>query len=101
MLDEKLRTLNYSQSSVGMCLYYQTTYTIILVGIYVDDWLVTSNNVKLVDEFFEQMKAFDVKHLGEAEKFLVITIESETALLQHEPKGDDWRSRRSIWLKEW
>ncbi len=62
MLDEKLRTLNYSQSSVGICLYYQTIKTtIILVGIYVDDWLVTSNNVKLVDEFFEQMKALTLK----------------------------------------
>jgi hypothetical protein len=70
MLDEKLRTLNYSQASVDMCLYYQTTKTtIILVAIYVDDLLVTSNNAKLVDEFFEQMKAFDVKDLGEAENF--------------------------------
>jgi len=38
---------------------------------------VTSNNVKLIDEFFEQMKTFDVKDLGEAEKFLGIKIESE------------------------
>jgi hypothetical protein len=53
--------------------------TIILVGIYVDDLLVTSNNVKLIDEFFEQMKTFDVKDLGQAEKFLGIKIESETA----------------------
>jgi hypothetical protein len=44
-----------------------------------DDLLVTSNSEKLVDEFFEQMKAFDVKDLGEAEKFLGIKIESETA----------------------
>jgi hypothetical protein len=62
MLDEKLRALKYSQSNVDMCLYYRTTKTtIILVGIYVDDLLVTSNNVKLIDEFFEQMKTFDVK----------------------------------------
>jgi hypothetical protein len=62
-----------SQSNVDMCLYYRTTKTaIILVGIYVDDLLVKSNNVKLIDEFFEQMKTFDVKDLGEAEKFLRI-----------------------------
>jgi hypothetical protein len=78
MLDEKLRALKYNQSSVDMCLYYRTTKTtVILVGIYVDDLLVTSNNQKLIDEFFEQMKAFDVKDLGEAEKFLGIKIESE------------------------
>jgi hypothetical protein len=80
MLDEKLRALKYSQSSVDMCLYYQKTKTtIIFVGIYVDDLLVTSNIVKLIDEFVEQMKTFDVKDLGEAEKFLGIRIESETA----------------------
>ncbi len=39
--------------------------------------LVTSNNAKLIDEFFEQMKAFDVKDLGEVEKFMGIKIESE------------------------
>jgi hypothetical protein len=81
MLDEKLRALKYKQSSVDMCLYYRTDKTtVILVGIYVDDLLVTSNNLKLVDEFFEQMKAFDVKDLGKAEKFLGIKIESETAI---------------------
>ncbi len=80
MLDKKLRALNYCQSSVDMCLYYQTTKTtIILVGIYVDDLLVTSNYVKLVDEFFQEMKAFDVKALGEVEKFLGIKVESETS----------------------
>jgi hypothetical protein len=73
MLDEKLRALKYNQSSVDMCLYYRTTKTtVILVSIYVDDLLVTSNNAKLIDEFFEEMKAFDVKDLGEAEKFLGI-----------------------------
>jgi hypothetical protein len=78
MLDEKLHALKYNQSSVDMCLYCRTTKTtVILVGIYVDDLLVTSNNEKLIDEFFEQMKAFDVKDFGEAEKFLGIKIESE------------------------
>jgi hypothetical protein len=80
MLDKKLRELKYSQSSVDMCLYYlKLKNEIILVGIYVDDLLVTSNNVKLIDVFFEQMKAFDVKDLGEVEKFLGIKVESETA----------------------
>jgi hypothetical protein len=50
--------------------------TIILVGIYVDD-LVISNNVKLVEEFFQEMKAFDLKDLGLVTK-LGIKIEHET-----------------------
>jgi hypothetical protein len=49
--------------------------TIILVGIYVDDLLVTSNDAKKSNEFFEQMKTFDVKDLGIASKFLGIKIE--------------------------
>jgi hypothetical protein len=57
MLDKKLRELNYKQSSVDMCLYYKIKEdTQVLVGIYDDDLLVTSNNVKLIDEFFEGMK---------------------------------------------
>jgi hypothetical protein len=49
-------------------------YAIILVGIYVDNLLVTSNNVKLVEEFFQEMKAFDVKDLRLATKYLGIKI---------------------------
>ncbi len=46
MLSEKLQEENYKQSSVDMCLYYKIMKTtIILVGIYVDDLLVTSNDV--------------------------------------------------------
>ena len=44
-----------------------------------DDLLVTSNNVKLVDEFFEDMKAFDVKDLDVAATFWGIKIEYQTA----------------------
>jgi hypothetical protein len=36
-----------------MCLDYRITKTtVILVGVYVDDLLVTSNDVKLLEEFF-------------------------------------------------
>jgi hypothetical protein len=52
--------------------------TAILVGVDVDDLLVTSNNVKIVEDFFEEMKAFDdVKDLGLGTKFLVLKIEYE------------------------
>jgi hypothetical protein len=51
MLSEKLQELNYKQSSGDMCLYYKIMQTtIILVGVYVDDLLVTSNNAKMVNE---------------------------------------------------
>ena len=79
MLDQKIRDLGYKQSSVDMCLYYKITKTtLVLVDVYVDDLLVTSNKVQLVDDFFEEMKTFDVKDLGTATKFLGIKIEYET-----------------------
>jgi hypothetical protein len=79
MLSAKLLELKYKQSSVDMCLYFKVNNaTIILVGVYVDDLLVTSNDAALVEEFFVQMKAFDVKDLGIAAKFLGIKIEFET-----------------------
>jgi hypothetical protein len=79
MLSEKHQELNYKQSSLDMCLYYKIMKTtIILVGIYVDDLLVTSNDAKMVHDFFEQMKTFDVKDLGIASMFLGTKIEHET-----------------------
>ncbi len=40
--------------------------------------MVTANNEKLIEEFFEDMKAFDVKDLGIVEKFLGFKVEHET-----------------------
>jgi hypothetical protein len=72
MLSEKLQEVNYKQSSVDICLYYKIMKTtVILVGVYVDDLLVTSNDAKMLNEFFEKMKTF-------ASKFLGIKIEHET-----------------------
>jgi hypothetical protein len=97
MLDAKMREMKYKQSSVDMCLYYKLmNATIILVGIYVDDLLVTSNNVQLVDEFFQDMKAFDVKDLGLATKFLCI---KKSMKLQHEPGNNDFEPDQAIWFE--
>jgi hypothetical protein len=97
MLDEKLRELEYKKSSVDMCLYYQVTKTtLFLVGVYVDDLLVTSNDVKLVDKRFEDMKIFDIKGLGTAENFFGIKIEYEMSLLQYESARHYCESNRTI-----
>jgi hypothetical protein len=62
-----------------MCLHYKTTNdTQILVGVYVEDLLATSDNVRLVDKFFEDMTTYDVKDLGVAANFQGIKIECET-----------------------
>jgi hypothetical protein len=45
---------------------------IVIVGVYVDDILVTGTKKKLVDEFFEDAKQMDIKYLGKVNKFLGI-----------------------------
>jgi hypothetical protein len=65
MLDDILRALDFKQSSVNMCLYFKIIETtLVLVGVCVDALLVTSNNAKLVDEFFTEMKTLNVKDVG-------------------------------------
>jgi hypothetical protein len=80
MLAKKLHELEYKESSVDMSLYYKVTKpTLVIVGVYVDILLVTSYNARLVDEFFENMKKFDVKDLRIAAIFLEIRSRYETA----------------------
>ncbi len=51
-VERKVTHIELKESSVDMCLHIKTMRKtiIILVGVYVDDLLVTSNDVKLVDE---------------------------------------------------
>jgi hypothetical protein len=79
MLDDKLRSMKFKQSSVDACLYYKIIKnTTILVGVYVDDLLVTANDEESIEDFFKEMKAFDVKDLGIVGKFLGLKVEHET-----------------------
>jgi hypothetical protein len=46
-----------------MCFKITKT-TLVFVGIYVDNLLVTSNNANPIDELSEEMKAFDLEDIG-------------------------------------
>lgn len=54
-----------------MCLYYKCHgKEMILVGVYVDDRLVTASKLSLVNAFFASMRVSSIKDLGEVRKFL-------------------------------
>ncbi|KAE8913859.1 hypothetical protein PF010_g4422 [Phytophthora fragariae] len=59
-----------------MCVYYRyKAGVLIVVGVYVDDLLVTGTQQEAVDVFFEELKSLEIKDLGCAHKFLDMRIE--------------------------
>jgi hypothetical protein len=48
---------------------------ILLVSLYVDDLIFTSNNLSLVEEFKTSMKKFDMTDLGKMRYFLGVEVE--------------------------
>lgn len=64
------------------CAYEQAVYTrhvgneVLVVGVYVDDLLVTGTNVIVIKEFKAQMaKTFDMSDLGKLTYYLGIEVE--------------------------
>ncbi|KAE8950543.1 hypothetical protein PR001_g34117, partial [Phytophthora rubi] len=45
-----------------------------LVGVYVDDILVTATSVEKVDKFFQDMQVVELKDLGVVSKFLGVAF---------------------------
>ena len=59
-----------------MCLYYKYKgETCTVVGVYVDDLLVTGTEQSAVDEFFAEMSSLSIKDLGIVSKFLGLRIQ--------------------------
>ncbi|XP_074363905.1 uncharacterized protein LOC141704579, partial [Apium graveolens] len=66
------------------CAYEQTVYTrhvgkeVLIVGVYVDDLLVTGSNTVQIKEFKEQMaKSFDMSDMGKLTYYLGIEVSKE------------------------
>ncbi|CEG45564.1 FOG: Transposon-encoded proteins with TYA, reverse transcriptase, integrase domains in various combinations [Plasmopara halstedii] len=79
LLSTKLTDLGLKQSIVEPCLFYRKDgREILLVGIYVDELLVTGTNDDLVNKLFESLKILQIKDLGEVNKFL------GTRIIKHE-----------------
>ncbi|GMF45370.1 unnamed protein product [Phytophthora fragariaefolia] len=76
LLHSKLVEIGFHQSLVDMCVYYRyKAGVLIVVGVYVDDLLVTGTQRHAVDVFFEELKSLEIKDLGCAHKFLGMRIE--------------------------
>ncbi|POM64836.1 Integrase catalytic core protein [Phytophthora palmivora] len=76
LLHSKLVDIGFHQSHVDMCVYYRyKTGVLIVVGVYVDDLLVTGTQQHAVNVFFEELKSLDIKDLGCARKFLGMRLE--------------------------
>ncbi|POM58937.1 Mitochondrial Carrier (MC) Family [Phytophthora palmivora] len=50
-----------------------------IVGVYVDDFLVTASTANLVDDFFTAMSVLSIKDLGVVRKFLGMRVELDEA----------------------
>eukprot|EP00644_Phytophthora_capsici_P019544 jgi/Phyca11/133580/e_gw1.570.9.1 len=58
-----------------MCVYYRWRRDVlIVVGVYVDDLLVTGTEAAAVDAFFSELADLSVKDLGVASKFLGMRV---------------------------
>ncbi|KAG6461296.1 hypothetical protein O3G_MSEX012541 [Manduca sexta] len=79
-LDEKLRRMNFKPTINEPCLYHQRKEdgTILIVVIYVDDILVASDNLILIEEFKKDLAAeFELQDFGPAKYCLGIEIEKK------------------------
>jgi hypothetical protein len=87
LLHSKMIELKFTQCKTDLCLYFKKNdKDIILVGVYVDDLLVTATKTPMVAKFFEDMQILDVKDLGIVTKFLGIRViyEEGSFTLDHE-----------------
>ena len=75
LLDNKLVELDFVQCYTDMCLYFKRDgVNTVIVGVYVDDLLVTGSHESLVTQFFKDMEVLEIKNLGEVSKFLGMRV---------------------------
>ena len=76
LLLSELAKLGFTQCTTDMCLYTKKTDGgTTIVGVYVDDLLVTGTEPSAVDSFFAEMACLSIKDLGVVSKFLGLRIE--------------------------
>ena len=73
LLHTRVEEAVFTQCETDMCLYYKHQGDdVTIVGVYVDDLLVTESSPRMVELFFEAMACLSIKDLGEVRKFLGI-----------------------------
>ncbi|POM72016.1 Integrase catalytic core protein [Phytophthora palmivora] len=76
LLQKKLQGAGFEQSLTDMCVYFRRKKgALVVVGVYVDDLLVTGTRQGEVDNFFGELSDLAVKDLGVASKFLGMRVE--------------------------
>ncbi|GMF59484.1 unnamed protein product [Phytophthora fragariaefolia] len=74
-LRDILLRLGFEQCYTDSCIYRKGSGAdLTLVGVYVDDFLVTGSTEENVDKFFSDMAVLDVKNLSTVSKFLGMAI---------------------------
>jgi hypothetical protein len=75
LMDVFLIKHGYKRSVTDKCFYFKIENgEIAIVGLYVDDLLVTGSKQSMVDDFFVVASKMDIKDLGQASKFLGMRV---------------------------
>ena len=84
-----LLKIGFTQTNADLCLYMQrSTEGIMFLIIWVDDIIILSNNVKMVNVFKEQIsKEYSVKDLGQLKYFLGIEFSVTERSVQMSQSG--------------
>jgi hypothetical protein len=93
LLHDELIRLGYSRCMTDLCLYFKrSNKDIAVVGIYVDDLLVTATDGRLINDLFKNLKSLEVKDLGVVEKFLGMRVKfsSDSFTLDQETLIEDY-----------
>ncbi|GAB9471215.1 unnamed protein product, partial [Globisporangium polare] len=76
LLHAKLTEAGFERCITDMCLYFRRDGDdVVVVGVYVDDLLVTATRRDLVRQFFASMATLSIKNLGPVSKFLGMRVE--------------------------
>lgn len=96
-LDAELKQIGLKRSSFDPCVYYKVNGDrVIIIAVYVDDFLVFSNQPRWVEYVKEQlMSKFHMKDLGKAEQVLGMRItRAEDAVMLDQQRYIDELLRR-------
>jgi hypothetical protein len=89
LLDKTLLEAGYQRSLTDSCVYFKRDgENIVLIGVYVDDLLITATSDEVLEAAIQKLNVLDVKNLGPASKFLGMRVsqlnESGVALDQEQ-----------------
>lgn len=77
LLRMKLIKAGYGRCITEMRLYYKAIdENIIVVGVHVDDPLITKTNAELIQDFFKTLSFLSIKQLGECASTLFSEVDT-------------------------